>query len=269
MARTGITRKVDGKKAFALLAIVLSLSLASPALAGTGVGAVFNIGVTNTVNAVTTLVGTTTGSMLSITNNSTGTAARALTVTSKSASGNTIYSTNTGGGPALGLSVPAGRAPMKVSSGAAKVINLDADKLDGQDSAAYQKRVVEECPYGSSIWRVQAHGAVDCENKSADADNLDGADSSAFMRSGTYTRTHRETAPPRSGVVSWASCDPGDRVMTGGFMTGSEDFRVNGSRPVLGSDGITWRWEVGFSNIATYGNVVMDITAVCINQAGP
>jgi hypothetical protein len=93
------------------LAVVFAvvLGLASVALAGTGVGATFNLGKTNTVNRLSQLVGSTDNPMLSLTNKSTGADATALT-----------------------LQVEPGHAPMKVNSGTA-VDNLNADQVDGQD----------------------------------------------------------------------------------------------------------------------------------------
>ncbi|HEV8421550.1 MAG TPA: hypothetical protein VGR13_09370 [Actinomycetota bacterium] len=79
-------------------------------LAGSGIGAVFNLGRTNRVNAQSTLKGSTKA--------------------------RTLQLTNAGSGSALGLSVRAGRAPMKVNSGV-KVANLNADRLDGRDSSIF------------------------------------------------------------------------------------------------------------------------------------
>ena len=45
-------------------------------------------------------------------------------------------STNTGAS-GIGVSVPAGKAPLKVNSTAGKATNLSADELDGQDSSAF------------------------------------------------------------------------------------------------------------------------------------
>ena len=94
------------------LAVILALiaGVASTAFAGTGVGARFDLGKTNTVSAVSKLVGSVSGSSLVVDNNSTNAAATALD-----------------------LQVEAGKAPMKVNS-AAKVANLNADKLDGMDA---------------------------------------------------------------------------------------------------------------------------------------
>jgi hypothetical protein len=99
------------------LAVILALTvgLASTALAGTGVGARFQLGKVNTVNAVTKLMGTVAGPSLVVDNNASGTAATALD-----------------------LQVEPGNAPMKVNSGT-RVTNLNADKLDGKDSTQFQQ----------------------------------------------------------------------------------------------------------------------------------
>ena len=95
-----------------VLAVVASLTLAtaSAALAGSGVGGVFNLGKTNTVNAITKLTGSVAGSSLQIINNSTDAAATALD-----------------------LRVASGKPPLKVNS-STKVANLNADHLDDKDS---------------------------------------------------------------------------------------------------------------------------------------
>jgi len=96
------------------LAVILAvvLGLATAALAGTGVGATFNLGKLNTVDQISRLVGSTDNPMLRVDNNSAGTNATALD-----------------------LQVEPGRAPMKVNS-STQVAGLNADKLDGVDSAA-------------------------------------------------------------------------------------------------------------------------------------
>jgi hypothetical protein len=98
------------------LAVILALTvgLATTALAGTGVGARFDLGKTNTVNAISKLVGSVAGPSLQVDNNSANAAATALD-----------------------LQVEADKAPMKVNS-ATKVANLNADKLDGMDAEQLQ-----------------------------------------------------------------------------------------------------------------------------------
>ncbi len=97
----------------AALMLAVVLGVATTALAGTGAGATFNLGQTNTVNVLSKLVGSVGGPSLQIDNNSTGANATALE-----------------------LQVEAGKAPMKVNSGA-KVFNLNADKIDGKDSSQF------------------------------------------------------------------------------------------------------------------------------------
>jgi hypothetical protein len=98
------------------LAVILALivGLTSAALAGTGVGAAFNLGKTNSVNALSTLVGSTANSMLKVDNNGAGTALD-LRV-----------------GPSTTAPDQKTVAPMKVDS-QAKVTNLNADEVDGVD----------------------------------------------------------------------------------------------------------------------------------------
>jgi len=61
-----------------VMMLALTVGLATTALAGTGIGAPFNLGKTNMVNAVTRLVGSVDGPSLAIDNNSATRAATAL-----------------------------------------------------------------------------------------------------------------------------------------------------------------------------------------------
>ena len=106
----------------AVVATVVQMSVA--ALAGTGMGAVFNLGQTNKVNAPSALKGATSGRNLVI--------------------------TNTGTGAGLGITVRAGKRPIIVNSSAGKATNLNADKLDGLDSTAFVKTSACEPPPPSS-----------------------------------------------------------------------------------------------------------------------
>lgn len=94
------------------LAVMLALALgvATAALAAVP-GDPFQLGQVNAINALTQLVGEKSGPMLRIDNNGTG------------------Y--------ALQLLVEPGRAPLVVGVDAGKAVNLNADELDGKDSAAY------------------------------------------------------------------------------------------------------------------------------------
>jgi hypothetical protein len=98
------------------LAVILALvlSVTSSALAGTGVGATFNLGKQNTVNRLSQLVGSTDNALLRIdNNNNAGTNATALD-----------------------LQVEPGLTPMKVNS-STQVSNLNADLVDGRSASSF------------------------------------------------------------------------------------------------------------------------------------
>ena len=97
------------------LAIMLALvfGVATTALAGTGIGATFNLGETNTVNAVCKLVGSVAGPSLQIDNNSANVSATALD-----------------------LQVEPGKAPMRVNT-SAEVQNLNADQVNGKSASDF------------------------------------------------------------------------------------------------------------------------------------
>jgi hypothetical protein len=98
-------------KGIALGLVVASAALSTTsALAGTGIGAVFNLGTANRVNAATSLSGSVSGPALKLTNSGTGTA--------------------------LGLHVGKGKAPLTVNS-ATQVANLNASLLDGMAATGF------------------------------------------------------------------------------------------------------------------------------------
>ena len=105
-------RFVFGVVAGAVVCAVLLMSTA--ALAGTGIGGVFNLGTTNRTNATTVLLGSTNGDQLRVTNTAT-------------------RGTNIAG---IGIHVAAGEPPLVVNS-RTKVTNLNADLLDGEPATAF------------------------------------------------------------------------------------------------------------------------------------
>lgn len=99
-----------GKGLMAGTAGVAVLFAITAAANGTGVGAVFNLGKTNKVNATSTLTGKTQGPMLTL--------------------------INSGHGTALSLHVSSGHAPFSVNS-ATKVAHLNASLLGGIGPAGF------------------------------------------------------------------------------------------------------------------------------------
>jgi hypothetical protein len=154
------------------------------ALAGSGVGGVINLGVSNTVDAKTTLTGASPSAQLQVTNTNAALGASGLAAASKTdvATGSftnsstgpgvlalsagaakaTVHAKNTGGGPAGAFVVNPGVAPFTVNS-TTKVGALNADLLDGLDSSALQKRVSGTCAAGTAVRVVNSDGSVACQ----------------------------------------------------------------------------------------------------------
>lgn len=110
--------------------------LATAVAVAATVGDPFKLGQPNAINATSSLYGATAHDQLDVANVGTGSNARALGVLGRSPSAPASAIANTNGGPALGLSVNAGKAPFTVNS-ASKVANLNSDRLDGLDSSNF------------------------------------------------------------------------------------------------------------------------------------
>jgi hypothetical protein len=143
-------------------AAAAALALTTTALAGSGVGGVFNLGQQNTVDDTSFLTGNVAAPQLRVVNangdyagikaESAGGAGSAVFGLHKSIEGTGpgvlgyslssrgpgVYGVNTGGGPALSLWANAGVPPLTVNS-TALVANLNADQLDSVDSSGFWK----------------------------------------------------------------------------------------------------------------------------------
>jgi hypothetical protein len=96
------------------LALVMALLFGVATMALGATGSKFILGKANSAGDTTQLTSAVAGPVLKLVNNG----------TSKAAS-------------ALELSVPSGKAPLKVNSGAGTATNLSADKLDGKNSSSF------------------------------------------------------------------------------------------------------------------------------------
>jgi hypothetical protein len=113
------------RKAALVSAGALVLIMAGTAVAGSGIGGVFNLGRTNTVNYVTTLVGSYASRLLQVTNTSTSSAAVGAQIRAS-------Y------GTPLQLIGSTSKPPFTTNS-AVKVPYLNADRLDYLDSTQFQR----------------------------------------------------------------------------------------------------------------------------------
>jgi hypothetical protein len=115
--------------------------LAGSAVAGSGVGGLFNLGQSNTVNGTSALSGSTAGKQLVVANVGTATTSSALLGYARGASAAATFQ-NAGSGPALSLLAGAGQPPFTTNSGY-RVTNLNADKLDGRDSTTFLQKLTD------------------------------------------------------------------------------------------------------------------------------
>ncbi len=107
---------IRGKVTVLAVVVVATVMGTSSALAGTGIGGIFNLGQLNTVDAQSQLRGTANNALLRIVN---------LDTVGTSAKGLSIYVANN-------------RPPLVVENpNSGTATNLSADKLDGKDSSAF------------------------------------------------------------------------------------------------------------------------------------
>lgn len=240
---SGVWRLGRGTAAITGLVVMLALTvgLASTALAGTGIGARFDLGKVNVVNAFSELRGSVPGPMLTITNQHDGKVSNTERLPARPPGeppppGPPKPSFVTVPAPALGLSVRPGQTPITVNPEAGTAKNLSADELDGKDSSSF---------------------ASATNGKANDADRLDGKDSTAFV---DPTKVYSNVAQRKNDVAGEGagpiaqrsvSCDPGDVALGGGgFTSDVQDTLVSSS--ANGSNG----WSVIFrdgGNVSTIG----------------
>jgi hypothetical protein len=118
---------------------------ASAALAGTGVGGIFNLGQSNTVNGASSLSGSTAGAQLTVSN--TSTSGRGLSVNGAGPSAALLA--HNSAGPAAAFQSPASVAPFSVNS-TKQVTGLNASLLGGMNSTQLMGQVYSTTGFASA-----------------------------------------------------------------------------------------------------------------------
>ncbi len=172
--------------------------MAATAFAGTGIGGVFNLGQTNTVNARSNLNGATAAPLLGINNTSASAGARAAIAKSASLTP-TLAAVNTGGGLAASFVVNAGTAPFAVNTGVV-VTNLNADQVDGKSASDFL--AVD----GKALDAAHADAATNADHAST-ADNATDATNAANANAlgGVPASSYAKVGSCQDGLIhGWA-----------------------------------------------------------------
>jgi hypothetical protein len=229
--------------------LALTVGLASTALAGTGIGARFDLGKINKVNAMSTLVGNVDGPLLTLKNTN-----------------DPFIRTFRNVPLSLETRADAGGqrpAPMQVDSDTL-VQQLNADLLDGRGAAEFANGTGGKADDANLLdGKDSSAFATGTNGKAHNADNLDGKDQSAFFSGKTYIISNEiiGNGPNGLGEVR-AICDPGDAVLSGGFTgatfsTTNTDV-VDRSFPV---DSRTWLVEFSDNGLPNDRHSVFAICA--------
>lgn len=217
---SGILWMARGTATMMGLAVMLALTvgLASTALAGTGIGARFDLGKTNAVNAASRLIGSSDGPMLAITNQSDGTnTQRAAAPPPPGPSPIPEPPPAVSPAPALGLAVQPGQPPLTVNPEAGTAKHLSADELDGRDSSSFARATGGKADYADRLDGKDSSQFLGVASKAFDSDRLDGRDSTAFFSGKTYQNSDTLFAQPGDQEHhAEVSCDPGDVAVGGG-----------------------------------------------------
>jgi hypothetical protein len=172
----------------AFVSVVTTFSTA--ALAGTGVGGIFNLGRVNNVNASTQLVGSSKNPMLQVRNSN-------------------------GLGSGIGIKVAAGQPPLVVNS-STEVPNLNVGYLGGLNSIAYQQVVMGSCSNGTAYSSINRDGTFKCST--SEVLPIDVVTSEPGYKINNYL-------PPSSLALNVSCADPGTFV--GFFNNGGGNATLN------------------------------------------
>jgi hypothetical protein len=220
--------------------------IAATALAGTGVGAVFNLGKINRVNRLSTLQGEADTQLLRV--------------------------NNKGGGPALSLITEPGVQPITTNS-TTTVPNLSAGLLDGKDSTeflAVDGKAADAAHADTADVATQATTATSANNSNL----LDGIDSTGFVKSNLYRRTLVDTngrelggggsqnCPDGALCFDRVDCDAGDKALGGGFRDLDNGTRLVSASPGIdlqNSNPVSFGWVVHWVNNSTEDTLTISV----------
>jgi hypothetical protein len=231
--------------------------VATSAIAGTGIGGVFNLGKTNRVNKASLLVGKSGTRMLQVTNRSTGDEAKAIQAKGNSSEAGAIRANNPNG-PAAEFFSSVTKPPFTVSSNV-EVANLRAANATNAIEAAHAANA------------DQATNA----SQAANANTLDGLDSSQLLRSATvwkFMDTIGEKLPVEIGhpactgdqaCTATLRCDPGDVLLSGGYDSIDIGTRLSAAFP-FNANGNDQAFVLHWENNSTVDTVRLMV--LCANQ---
>jgi len=228
----------------------------SAALAGSGVGGIFNLGKVNSVNGTSSLTGTTVGPQLLVSNGNSS--SQAITAQAGSGTGVALYGLHSGatgagaavrgqtasaagpgvlgvniaGGPGLSSVVKAGKPPLQVNS-ATVVPSLNADMLDGlhANGLALAARISITTPhaldsgnqlYGSPLTITAPKAGFVVVNATVTIRN-DGSCTSVCLAGGHVTNIESST----DSTGSLVSVPKGPFVSTYGTLSSNYVFPVS------------------------------------------
>jgi hypothetical protein len=168
--------------------------------------------------------------------------------------------TNNGTGTALQLIVKAGRPPL-ITNSTTKVVNLNADSIDGLDSSAFLP-VGGKAADSNLLDGLDSSAFLPVGGKAADANLLDNLDSTRFMGA---TLNRREAAPAVGTDFGGGhrlidqACNPGEVLLSGGPANID-----NGTLMVESFPSSTGTWRVRVQNDGTLDS--FSVVVLCASR---
>jgi len=205
------------------VALALLLGVSTAALAAIP-GDPFELGEANLIRSTTALVASVGGPALVVENDQSNRAATALS---------------------LEMANP-NLAPMRVNA-TGRVANLNADALDGRDSASFADGTGGKANNSDRLDGKDSGQFLASSGKAADADRLDGMNSSSFWTGEVYNLSSSPvTGTPFAETFGGAgACDSGDVAINGNyrFLGSTGDHEI--VREQLFSDDYVVSWSNG------------------------